>query len=122
MALFISIFATLILAIGVFGVTSPEGIVSILSIFGKEPGFWAAMLIRIAFGAALWRVAPASRTPAVLMALGITITASGLALPLIGFDRYRAMLAWWTRRPSLVLQAYAAALAALGTFLLWSVR
>jgi hypothetical protein len=122
MALIVSILSTLTIGIGVFGLISPAGMSSFVSCFRSRTGFSTAIVLRLVFGVALWRVAPASRTPAVLKALGVVSAASALALPLLGLPRYQAILSWWSRKSAVVVRAWSAAAVAVGVFILWSVN
>jgi hypothetical protein len=122
MALIVSLLSTLTLGIGVFGLISPAGMRSFVSRFRSRTGFWTAIVLRLVFGVALWRVAPASRAPAVLRALGVVSAASALALPLLGMPRFRAILSWWSRQSPVFVRAWLTAVVVVGAFILWSVN
>lgn len=122
MALIVSVLSTLTLGIGVLGLISPAGMNSLVTRFRSKTGFWTAIVLRLVFGVALWRAAPASRAPAVLQALGVVSAASALALPLLGMPRFQAILSWWSRQSPVVVRAWSAAAVVLGTFILWSVN
>ena len=122
MALIISILSTLTIGIGVLGLISPAGMSSFVSRFSSKPGFWTAVVLRLVFGVALWRAAPASRAPVVLEALGVVSAVSAVALPLIGFARFQAILSWWSRQSAVVVRAWSIAAVVVGAFLVWSVH
>lgn len=122
MALIISLLSTLTFGIGVFGLMSPAGLNPLVSRFRSNTGFWTAIVLRLVFGVALLRVAPASRAPAVLQALGVLMTASAVALPLLGLSRFQAILSWWSRQSPVFVRAWSAAAVMMGAFLLWSVN
>ena len=122
MTLIISILSTLTLGIGLFGLLSPAEVSSFVSRFSTKSGFWTAVALRLVFGVALWRAAPASRAPAVLQALGVMSAMSAVALPLIGFRRFQAILSWWSRQPAAVVRAWSIAAVVMGAFLVWSVH
>jgi len=122
MALIVSLLATLTFAIGVLGLVSPAGMNSLVSRFRSKTGFWTAIVLRLVFGVALWRVAPASRAPAVLQALGVVSAASALALPLLGMPRFQAILSWWSRQSPVFVRTWSVAAIGVGAFILWSVN
>jgi len=114
--------STLILGIGVFGLISPARLRSGLSRFRSRAGLAVAVALRLVLGLALWRAAPASRTPMVFQALGVLSMTSALVLPLLGLRRFQAILSWWSRRSTLFVRAWSVLEVALGAFLLWSVH
>lgn len=122
MALIVSTLSILTLAFGVFGLVSPAGMSRFVSRFRSPAGFWTAVVLRLAFGVVLWRVAPASRAPAVLRALGVVSAASALALLLMGIPRFQAILSWWSRQSTVLVRVWSAVAVGLGAFLLWSVH
>jgi hypothetical protein len=122
MTLIVSILSALTLGMGVFGIISPVGLNALVSHFRSKTGFSAAILLRLIFGVALWRVAPSSRLPAALRALGVVSVASALALPLLGLQRFQAIVSWWSRQSPVFVRTWSAVAIATGAFLLWSVR
>jgi hypothetical protein len=122
MALIVSTLSTLILGIGVFGLVSPAGMQSLVSGFRSPAGRWTAVALRLVLGIALWRVAPASRTPAVLHVLAVLFGASALVLVLMGERRFEALLSSWLRKSPSVVRASSLVPVLLGAFLLWSTR
>jgi hypothetical protein len=122
MALIVSLLSILTLGIGVLGLISPPGMRSFVSRFRSKTGFLTAIVLRLVLGVALWRVAPDSRAPAVLLVLGAVSMASALALPLLGRPRFQAILSWWSRQSPLFVRVWSAAIIAVGGLLLWSVN
>jgi hypothetical protein len=122
MSLIVSLLSILVLGFGVFGLVSPAGLSSFVSRFGSKTGLWTAIVFRLIFGVALWRVAPASRTRTVLQALGALSMASALVLPWLGLPRFQAIVSWWSRQSAVFVRAWSLLAAAIGAFLLWSVR
>jgi hypothetical protein len=122
MALIVSILSILTLGTGVFGLASPAAMSRFVERFGSSRGLWTAVVLRLVFGAALWRVAPASRAPVTLQVLGALFVASAFALPLIGLPRFQALVSWWTGQSATVVRVWSAVTVALATFLLWSVH
>jgi len=106
---------------GVFGLTSPAGMISFVSNWQSKSGLWAASAIRLAFGVSLWGAAAASRFPAVFKLLSVVSVLSAFSLPLIGVSRFKSLLAWWSRQSPAFVRVWSAAAMLMGVFLLWSV-
>ena len=110
-----------IAALGVLGLASP----SILLEFGRAMqttgGVWLLAFIRIVSGAILLWAAPNSRTPRILIGLGILIIIAGLATPFIGVERSREMFDWWTSQGSMLSRAWPVVATCLGGFIAWVV-
>jgi hypothetical protein len=122
MHIIVSILSSLTLGIGVYGLVSPAGMKSLVSHSRSQAGFRTAILFRLILGIALWRVAPASRTPEILQALGLVSGASALVLAALGLSRYQAMLSWWSNLSNLRARAWSIPSIAVGAFILWSIH
>jgi hypothetical protein len=122
MAFLVSLLAVASIAIGLVGVVSPDAMKSVVTRFSTKAGYRTAIALRLVLAVALWRVAPTSRTPAALQALGVLSGLSSVALLLLGFARYRTILAWWSGLSSATVRLWSSAPAVLGFFLLWSAR
>jgi hypothetical protein len=85
-----------IAALGALGVASPETLVEVVRVFETPVGLYAAAAIRLAYGAALFLVAPASRAPRTLRVLGVVIFVAGILTPLVGLRRVAELLDWWS--------------------------
>jgi hypothetical protein len=122
MALVVAILSTITLGIGLVGVVSPPALNALVARFSTRRGMWAAIVLRLVFGFALFRAAPASRTPSFFQVLGALSMASSVLLSMVGLPRYLAILAWWSRQGGGVKRAWALAASAMGALLLWSVH
>jgi hypothetical protein len=118
----ISFLAVMSLTMGLVGLVSPARLNSLVATFSGRQGFWAAILLRLVLGVALWYGASFSRATIVLRALGLLYAVSSVVLLLLGYERYEALLAWWSRRPAATIRGLSALAVALGAFLLWSVH
>lgn len=117
----VTLLAIFIAGIGLYGVVSPRSLLPFVSLWRSRQGLWTAATIRIAFGLALWLVAPHAHAPLALKILGSVTIAAGIALPLLGLARFEAVLDWWSAQPISVQRAWLGTAAALGLFLLWAV-
>ena len=121
MSFLVSGFGLLILVVGALGLASPQTLMSFIRRWQTPAGMWAAAGFRIAFGAAVWLAASASRVPLVLQILAAVSVMSGMALPVLGLSRLVVIVSWWERRPAGFKRLWAGVACAFGGFLLWSV-
>ena len=122
MVFIVAAIASLSLGLGVYGLVSPAGMKSLVSRFDSRAGLSTAVALRLILAVALWRVAPASRAPAILQGLAVVSAATAVTLTLGGFSRYQALLAWWSRQSVAGRRLSSAMSVALGAFLLWSMH
>ncbi len=121
MILFIAAVAIFVVAVGLYGVISPAGLVSFVRYWQSQGGFWFAAALRLVLGIALWIVAPASRAPLTLQILAVISLAAGISIPLMGYSRYESLLTWWQRQSAWFVRVWCVVALAFGLFLLWSV-
>jgi hypothetical protein len=106
--------------LGAIGIVWPTTLLGIARFFGTASGLYAAAALRIVFGAALFMAAPGSRAPRALRVVGVLIFVGGLITPLIGLERARAILDWWSAQSSVFVRAWAGFALAVGSGLLWT--
>ncbi len=121
MVVVVAVCAFLITVLGLWGMLSPAGLLSFVARWQFRWELWIGALLRLVFGLALWFVAPVSRFPAVLQALGVVSIIAGGALPFMGVARFQALVTWWCAQPPGFTQVWAASAAAVGLFVLWAV-
>lgn len=105
---------------GILGLAYPARMSALVAPWASPAGLWGAAGLRLVFSVALWFAAPASRTPLVFQILAAIALAAAMVLPLLGLDRFKALLAWWLSQPRALQRAWLAASTAFGAFLLWS--
>ena len=76
---------------------------------------WIAA-VRVCIGAVLLLAARNSRMPRTLRALGVIALVAGVTVPLLGVDRVRSIVDWWTTQGNLLVRASGACATALGVF------
>jgi hypothetical protein len=108
MALLVLVLGLVVAALGVLGIVAPTRLLGIAQRFATPTGLYAATAIRLFVGAAILLAAPSSRAPGALRLLGIAIVAAGLATPLIGLERSRAFVRWWSARGPMLQRAWGA--------------
>lgn len=71
---------------------------SVSSAMDKYWGIYVAVIVRLVLGSALVVAAPASRFPAVFRVLGLLTIVAAIIVALMGRDRIRRFLAWFSER------------------------
>lgn len=110
-----------IVLLGVIGLVSPSGLLGIGRSLQSPEALYAVAFIRVIFGALLFWIAPASRLPRTLRAIGVIIFAAGIFTPIVGVERAQAMLTWWSAQGSVFMRAWACIAIAFGIFIIYSV-
>jgi len=108
------------LLIGVWGVLAPSRVADFVTRFGSKGGLWFAAGIRLVFGLALWFAAPASRAPLLLQVLGVVALVAAVILPLMGVDRFKALIDWWTKLSPTAMRFNCLFAVAFGAAILWA--
>jgi len=109
--------AGLILCAGLLGIVAPEQLLALRHLIASQTGLLVVAVIRIAIGVVLIMNAPASRAPKLLQYAGGLVLLAGLATPLFGVERTRAVLDWEAaQRPAFVRLAGVAIVAMGGVF------
>ena len=107
--------------IGLAGIAAPTALLDIGRSLQAAPALYVVSAIRIVFGALLAVVAPASRMPRTLRALGVVIIAAGVLTPLFGVERAQMLLDGWAARGPWLTRAASAVALAFGIFITWAV-
>ena len=120
----------IILAIGLtvivlagWGMFAPEKLMTfVTSAMDKYWGIYVAVIVRLVLGSALIIVAPASLFPIVFQALGVIAILAAIALVLMGRERIRRFVAWWSERSSVpIVRLWLLFGMAFGGFLIYGV-
>ena len=114
------IFSILIVALGVYGIASTRGVISLALRFASGSGIAVGFLFRFAFAIALWLSADASATPTAFRVLSILTLLGAISLPAMGSKRLAAFVVWWSDLPTWSLRAWLGAALAFGLFTLAS--
>ena len=117
--------AAFVVAAGVAAVVAPDMILSLRSLAATQGALLAFGALRVAIGVVLIMTAPASRAPRTLQAAGAVLLLAGLATPLFGVERTRAVLAWEATQSPWLFRLGGAIVVALGGLLavaLWPRR
>ena len=99
----------------------PRGLLLAASHFATPGGLYIAAGLRVGIGLVLLLAARGSLTPNLLRVLGVLAFVGGLATPLVGVERVRAILDWCSHQGPIILRLGAAFALALGSFIAYAV-
>ena len=114
------ILSAVVAGLGVVGMASPSHLLAIVGRFQNPTGLYVATAIRLVLGLALFLSAPDSRAPEVLQLLGIVIMVAGLITPMVGLERFRRLLDWWSAQGYGFIRVWAALALAFGFYLIYA--
>ena len=106
--------ALLIMVAGLAGAFMPDGLFTVARYVVTPVGLYVVAAVRVGIGLLLMRVAPISRAPRTLRALGAVVLVAGLATPLFGVARTRAILDWELRQGTGLVRVTAGLVVAMG--------
>jgi hypothetical protein len=86
-------------------------------IAATQAGLLGIAVLRSAIGVVLIMAAPATRTPKALQVIGAVVLGAGLATPLFGVERTKAVLDWEAAQGPSLVRAVGAVGLAIGGFL-----
>jgi hypothetical protein len=88
-----------VLVLAGWGIFVPEKLRTwVSSTMDKHWGIYIAVIVRLVLGSALIVVAPASRFPVVFQVLGLLTIVVAIVVALMGRERIRRFLAWFSER------------------------
>jgi hypothetical protein len=102
------------LAAGVAMIAAPAWILGLRSLVATPMGLLVIACIRIAIGVVLIMSAPATRAPKALQVAGAILLGAGLATPLFGVERTKAVLEWEAMQGPTFMRAIGIFVTALG--------
>ena len=121
MRFFALLVALLVMLIGIVGVVAPDRLIMAGRYVITPVGLYAIAALRIVMGLVLILVAPTSRAPKALRAIGAVVLVAGLATPFFGVDRSRGIADWAAAQGPAFLRVIAGILVALGGFIAFAV-
>ena len=90
-----------ITVLAAWGLFAPDRLMSMVtSTMDRRWGIYFAVIIRLVMGAALIVIAPGSPLPIVFSILGWIAIAAAVGLAIVGRERVRRLMVWWTERVS----------------------
>ena len=112
--------ALLAAAFGIFVIVTPDGVATIGRHVLTPMGLYVIAALRVVIGLILVRAASASRMPTTLRVLGIVIVIAGMATPIFGVERSRAVMEWEVSRGPAAVRLLGVAMVAAGAFLAYA--
>jgi hypothetical protein len=116
-ALFVAIFT---IGVGIVGIVSPDGGMTIRRLYYETPGrFYTVGAVRVAMGLVL--ILAASSWPKTLRVLGAIMCLQATAATFLGLERARTIMEWEGMQGSTLLRAGAVVALASGAFMAFAV-
>lgn len=114
--------ALLTIVVGVTGIVSPEGAMTLRRLYFATPGlFYAVVAVRFAIGLGLILAAARLRWRLMVRAIGVVVCLQALSAALLGLDHAQAIMEWEGMQGPALLRAGATVALATGGFILWAV-
>jgi hypothetical protein len=117
-ALLVALFA---IVVGVVGIFTPNSLMTIGRYVVTPVGLYVIAAVRVAIGLVLMLVAPISRVPRTLRVVGAVVLVAGLATPLFGVERTRAIFDWASTQGTALIRVVAGLVLATGGFVAFAV-
>ena len=116
-----SIICLLVAAVAMVGVVSPPWLLGALRKIQTPRGLILLGAFRVVLGAVLILSAAASKAPEFIAIVGVIVIVRGVILPLMGVERVRKLLDWWSALGSAFLRGWALLAAAICLWLAYAV-
>jgi uncharacterized membrane protein len=102
---------------GIVGVLAPSVPLGVGRSLLTPTALYIIAAVRIVFGTLLLWVAPESRMPKTVRAIGFIIVVAGLLTTVFGVERSEAVFNWWSSQDPLFVRAFFALPIVVGVFL-----
>ena len=106
--------ALFIMVVGLVGVFTPDSLITVGPYVVTPLGLYVVAAVRVGIGLLLMLVARISRAPRTLRAFGAVVFVAGLATPLFGVERARAILDWEATQGTALVRVVAGLLFVIG--------
>jgi hypothetical protein len=113
--------ALLAVVVGFVALIKPEVLLALGDRVVTPAGLYGIGALRVLVGIVLVLVARESRTPTVLRVIGVVVVLAGLALPILGIERTRAIMDWQAMQSGALLRLAGLVIVAFAAFLAFSV-
>ena len=118
LALLVALF---VMVVGMVGIFTPDSLLAVGRYVVTPGGLYAVAALRIGIGLVLMLAARISRAPRTFRALGAFVIVAGLATPLFGVERSRAILDWEATHGTALIRVGAGLAVILGGFIAFAV-
>jgi len=109
--------AVVVVLAGITGIVAPDRLLSLRGLAATQAGLLAVSVARVAIGVVLIMTAPHSRAPKMLQIAGAAVLLAGLATPLFGVERTRAVLDWEAAQGATLIRVGSVIVVAIGGLL-----
>lgn len=103
--------------VGVVGVVAPDRLMVVALYVITPAGLYAIGALRVGMGLVLMLVAPTSRAPKTVRALGAVVLVAGVLTPVVGVDRVRGIAEWGAAQGPALPCGVALVMMAVGSFI-----
>jgi len=121
MKLIAIVFGVLVVAVGLIGLFNPATLLAIGQAVVTPVGLYVVAGVRVCIGAVLLLAASAARMPRTVRVAGAVVVLAGIATPIFGVDRSRAVLDWVTVQGPGLMRVDALLAMAVGLFILYAI-
>lgn len=118
LALFVGL---LITTIGILGVVAPTAPLQLARSLLTPAALYVIAALRVFLGVLFVWVAPSSRVPRLLRALGVLIIIAGLATPFFGVERSLLVINWLSSQGGIFMRIVMGIATLLGLFIVYAV-
>ena len=105
---------------GIVGTLAPSCLLWLAERFDTSFQWYALALVRLAIGVLLLSVSKSSRAPKTLRVVAFVPLLAGLAIPIVGVERARAAIAWWSLQGSGYMRLSALPVLVLGSLVMYA--
>jgi len=120
MSLIVVIMGAFIVLIGVVGFVVPSEMKKTGSALIEKDRFFLVPIFRIVVGVLFLLAAESTKAPIFVTVVGVAMIVAGLAIPLLGKARLKALVAWFLLRGDSYIRVQALIAVALGAALIWA--
>jgi hypothetical protein len=121
MKLLAIVIAAVVITVGVVGLVNPATLLAVGQSVITPVGLYVIAGVRIGIGVVLLVAASTSRMPRVLRLAGAVVVIAGIATPIFGVERSRAVLEWVTAQGPALMRGDGLLAMALGAFMIYAI-
>lgn len=120
MAPLVALIGTFLMVVGLGVLMAPQLLRQTVSVFLDRRWMPVASIVRMVLGLVCIFGADETRLPGFVLAFGILILISGVAIPLVGFERLERFVNFWLQKSNAIIRLWSVAVITLGGALVWA--
>jgi len=121
MPVLVKLIGLIIVVMGAVILLNPVAMRWLIDFWKEGKRIYLVGLLRLLIGIILLLAASQCKLPGVVTTLGILILLGGLLIFLLGLEKVRSMLDWWSKKPPAALRLMGSIALAIGLLLFYSV-